>query len=110
VVEGVARVPAGSTGVILAGRSDEFRSMKDEIVRADSRGRLSLGSNASEKQFRVLVNAEGQILLDPVVVIPEREAWLFRDLQAATSVLRGIEQAKAGDVRDVGSFAPYVDD
>jgi len=49
---------------------------------------------------RILVNADGQIVPDPVVVISDREAWLFRDITAATAVLRGIEQAKRGDLYD----------
>lgn len=93
-----ARASQHSEDATVVDRSDEFRPLKDEIIRADSRGRLTVGTEASEKQFRVLMNADGQILLDPVVVISEREVWGFRNLQASTSVLRGIEQAKKGDL------------
>jgi hypothetical protein len=92
------------------GRPDsEFRPLKDEIIKADSRGRLTVGAEASHRQFRIMINDEGQILLDPVVVIPEREAWLFRNPEVALSVLRGIEQSKAGKTKNLGSFAEFLD-
>jgi hypothetical protein len=50
-----------------------------------------------------------EILVDPVVVVPEREAWLFRNPEVALSVLRGIEQSKAGNTRSLGSFAESLD-
>ena len=91
------------------GSEREFRPLKDEIIKADARGRITVGSEASERQFRIMINDDGQILLDPVVVIPEREAWLFRNPQAATSVLRGIEQSKAGKTKSLGSFEEFAD-
>lgn len=86
-----------------------FRPLKDDVIRADARGRITVGNEVSEKQFRVMINDDGQILLDPVVVIPAREAWLFKNTQAAMSVLRGIEQSKAGRTKSLGSFAQFAD-
>jgi hypothetical protein len=85
-----------------------FRPLKSDVIRADARGRVTVGSEISEKQFRVMVNDEGQILLDPVVVIPAREAWLLENPRASASVLRGIEQSKAGKTRSLGSFVEFA--
>jgi hypothetical protein len=87
----------------------DFRPLEDEIIKADARGRITVGNEVSEKQFRVLMNGEGQILLDPVVVIPEREAWLLNNPQAVMAIHRGVEQSRRGEVHDLGSFASHLD-
>jgi hypothetical protein len=84
-----------------------FRTVK-EIVEPDSRGRFSIGAIAKSKTYRVQMNDAGQILLDPVVAVPERELWLWQNPEAIASVQRGIEQAGAGEVHDLGSFAQYA--
>ncbi|NJK30565.1 MAG: hypothetical protein HC851_22915 [Acaryochloris sp. RU_4_1] len=86
----------------------DFEILKD-IVQPDSRGRLSIGAVTKGKNYRVMVNEAGQILLDPVVAIPERELWLWQNPEAIASVQRGIEQAARGDLHEMGSFAQYAD-
>ena len=58
-------------------------------------------------RFAIYVNKAGQILLSPATAIPLHEAWLFKNQDALHSVLRGMEDAKAGKLKDLGSF---VDD
>lgn len=84
-----------------------FRTVK-EIVEPDSRGRFSIGAIAKSKTYRVQINDAGQILLDPVVAVPERELWLWQNSEAIASVQRGIQQAGTGEVHDLGSFAEYA--
>lgn len=64
----------------------------------------------SKIRFAIYVNKAGQILLSPKTTIPLHEAWLFKNPDALHSVLRGLEQAKAGKVREIGSFAQYAED
>ena len=85
-----------------------FQVVKD-IVHSDNRGRLTLGLLAKAKSYRVSVNEAGQILLDPVVSIPERELWLWQNHNAAASVQRGIQQSVSGETLELGSFAQYAD-
>jgi hypothetical protein len=85
-----------------------FRTVK-EIVEPDSRGRFSIGAIAKSKTYRVQMNDAGQILLDPVVAVPERELWLWQNSAVIASVRRGIEQAGAEEVHDLGSFAQYAE-
>jgi hypothetical protein len=56
-----------------------------------------------------MVNDAGQILLDPVVSISERELWLWQNPEAIASVQRGIEQAESGNLQKLGSFAQYAE-
>jgi hypothetical protein len=90
----------------MAGQA--FETVKG-IVEADSRGRLSIGAVAKGKSYRVMVNDDGQILLDPVVAIPERELWLWQNPEAIASVQLGIQQAGEGELHNMESFAQYAE-
>lgn len=79
------------------------------IVRSDSRGRIPLGQMATDKDFRIEYGEDGTISLIPVVFIPEREAWLYQNESAIAQVRAGLADAAEGRVREVGSFAQYVD-
>ena len=85
-----------------------FQVIKD-IVQPDGRGRISLGMVASGKNYRVMINEMGQILLDPVIAVPEREAWLWQNPEAISSVQRGLQESDGGELHDLGSFAQYAD-
>jgi hypothetical protein len=61
-------------------------------------------------RFGVYVNEDAQILLSPEVSVPVHERWLYRKPQALKSVLKGLEEAGAGMVKELGSFAKYADD
>lgn len=84
-----------------------YRVVK-ESVQPDSRGRVTLGTVAQSKNYRVMVNEAGQILLDPVVSIPERELWLWQNPEAIAAVQQGIAQASVGEVQELGAFAEYA--
>jgi hypothetical protein len=86
-----------------------FRPRKG-YVHPDARGRLTLGSAARDADYRVLVNAKGQILLDPVVAIPSSEAWLWESPALRASMERALKQAEEGELEELGSFAQYADD
>lgn len=85
-----------------------FRVLKDTI-RPDARGRITLGNFAKSKTYKVMINDAGQILLNPVVTIPEHELWLWQNSSALATVQCGIEQANKNEVCDLGSFAQYAD-
>ena len=72
------------------------------------RARLHWRLTSGNKNYRVLMNNAGQILLDPVVPVPERELWLWQNPEAITAVQRGIGQAEEGDVYHLGSFVKYA--
>ena len=92
---------------ISVGDSD-FHELKPSS-RADDRGRLTLGTVAKKKNYRVMINQFGQILLDPIVNIPEKEIWLWKNQSAMNSLQRGLEEAEAAETIDMGSFAEHAD-
>ncbi len=85
------------------------RGSVNKVVRADSRGRIPLGPKAVDADFRIDYRDDGSISLTPVVFIPEREAWLFRNEAAIAQVRAGLADAQAGRVLEAGSFEQYAD-
>jgi hypothetical protein len=55
-------------------------------------------------------NAKGQIILDPMVRVPAREAWLHANPRALAAVRCGLDEAVRGETAAVGSFAEHVGD
>ena len=80
-------------------------------VRPDAKGRVTL-SKLTEgiSSFNVSKDAEGRLLLEPMVEIPAREKWLYDNPKALASVRRGLADAKAGRTKSLGSFAKYIDE
>jgi hypothetical protein len=60
---------------------------------ADKKGRIALGAEFAGKTFIVLQEAD-HIILQPAVVLPECEAWLYENETALASVRRGVQQAR----------------
>ncbi len=77
-------------------------------VKTDSKNRVCL-KNPVSTHYRIYRNDAGQIILDPQVLIPAREAWLYKNPKALASVRRGLQQASEGKGRRAGSFAKYAD-
>ena len=88
--------------------SDSFKLIKEHVT-PDSRGRVNIGVATKDKSYRVLQNAEGEILMVPVVAIPERELWLYQNSEAMAAVKQGITEAEAGLGRDMGDLSNYLD-
>ncbi len=86
-----------------------FEDIKDSI-KADEKGRVILGREFSGKHFRVSVSPNGQILLTPVVVIPERDLWLYKNPQALAMFHQGLAEAAAGKVTAGEDFSKFADD
>lgn len=76
-------------------------------AKIDAKHRLLIKGPA-EEHYRIYRNEDGQILLDPQVMVPAREAWLFKNKKALASVRRGLKQAAEGKGRYLGSFAKYA--
>lgn len=64
---------------------------------ADSKGRIALGSKYAGKTFIVVSKKTGEIVIQPAVVVPEREAWLYQNQGAMEAVQRGLQQAGRGE-------------
>lgn len=83
---------------------------KAKVIRPDSAGRILIGKENINKLFVIQPLPNGDILLSPVVIRHEREAWLFDNKEALESVRRGLAQSALGDTHDLGSFAQYAEE
>lgn len=78
-------------------------------IQIDEAGYINLGQVAKGKSYRLLISDTGQILLDPIDHLPEREQWLWLNKVALNSVQRGVTQVAAGERQHLGSFAQHAD-
>lgn len=77
---------------------------------ADAKGRVVLGPKHANKTFRVTEQPDGNLLLEPVMVVHEREAWFYRNSEVQSMVQEGIRQSRAGETVSLGSFIDHVGD
>ncbi len=71
------------------------------IRTVDGKGRVALGAAAAGRTVQVEETPDG-FAIRFCRVIPESEAWLWENEAALKRVLKGLAEAKAGDVvRDV---------
>ena len=75
-------------------------------TRTDSKKRVVLRGDVS-KHYMAYVNDAGQILLDPITMIPTRSIKSL-DAKTIAAVRQGIKEAAAGKGRYLGSFAKYA--
>jgi len=79
-----------------------FEKIADS-VKPDAKKRVVLQHIQMQKgvTYHIYKNSLGQIVLDPQVTIPASEIWLFNNLEALTSVRRGLVDAAQGRVSKV---------
>jgi hypothetical protein len=82
--------------------------MKAFHLPLDSKKRITLTKLLSDKNIRSVraYSRDDKIILEPMVEIPVREAWLYKNKKALKKVQTGLSQQ--GTVRR-GSFAKYID-
>lgn len=84
--------------------------MQAEQLRPDSKGRISLGKYAKGvSSFRITVDENHRIILEPFAEVPLYEKWLYDNPQALTSVRKGMEQSAKGETKSLGSFSKHLD-
>ena len=89
--------------------------MKKQIkINMDNFQRVSLTRLLSKEErklfssFRAYKEDDGRIVLEPMVEVPAKEHWIYKNPAALASLMRGIEDAKAGRIKNRGSFAKYA--
>ena len=66
--------------------------MSDVILRPDSKGRISLGAISNNvSSYRVSVEDNGRVVLEPYTEIPLSEKWIFEDKELLEQVISQIK-------------------
>ena len=86
----------------------EARLVLKETSNSDAKGRLVLGPKFANKMFRISEQPDGNLLLEPVLAVHEREVWLYRNALARAMVGEGIQQSREGKGKSLGSFAQFA--
>ncbi len=71
--------------------------MPKQARMVDNKGRLNLGPQYAGREVIVRERNDNSLVVEMARTIPEREAWLYDDPEALTSVRRGLEQVAHGD-------------
>ena len=84
---------------------------RNQTVRPDSKGRITLGAYAKGvSSFRIRQEKGGRLILEPYAEIPAREAWLYNNETALAKVRKGLKDAKDGKVQPRADFRKYAAD
>jgi len=87
--------------------TSKFLTVK--TVRPDGKGRITLGKLTKDfSGYTLKESADGIIVLEPLIEVPAKEAWLFKNKAALASVQKGLKQSAAGKTKSLGSFAKYA--
>ncbi|KPJ66460.1 MAG: hypothetical protein AMJ45_03875 [Syntrophobacter sp. DG_60] len=68
---------------------------------ADTKGRITLGSEYAKRTFLIEKKEDGIIILKPAEVVPVDEAWLWKNKAAFNKVIEGIEDAQMNKFAEV---------
>jgi len=70
--------------------------MSEIILRPDSKGRIALGEIANKvSSYRVTVEKDGRVILEPYAEIPLSEKWIFDDRELLEKVIEQIKTERA---------------
>ena len=90
-----------------------MRKHKTLSVSMDTKQRVCLTRLLTKEErenfssFRIYRDG-GKIVLEPVIEVPEKDHWIYKDPKALASLMKGIKDAEEGNLHDLGSFAQYA--
>jgi len=82
-----------------------------ESVKPDSKKRVVLPKSVIKDgiTYHIYINSYDQIILDPQVIIPLSELWVFENKDILASIDKGMAESANGQVVKRGSFAEYIE-
>ena len=82
-------------------------------VNMDTKQRICLTRILSKEErenlssFRIY-REQDKIILEPLVEIPAKDHWLYKNPKAMAKLLQGMEDIKEGKISSLGSFSKYA--
>lgn len=79
-------------------------------INMDDKQRISLtrilSKEEKENHYPFRMYHEGaKIILEPVIEVPSKDHWIYKNPEALASLMKGIKDAEEGRLHDLGSFA-----
>ncbi|MBM3252835.1 MAG: hypothetical protein FJZ16_01100 [Candidatus Omnitrophica bacterium] len=98
---------------ILCSLNEKFVPLGIKTI--DSKNRITLGekilklitAQTRANEFQIFYGEEGDILLRPMVSIPSKEVWVYRNPEVFKRIRQGLTEAKEGKVekaKDIDKF------
>ncbi len=88
---------------------------QQHTVHMDNKQRICLTRMLTKEEREELgsfrMYREGvKIILEPVIEVPQKDHWIYKNPKAFASLIKGIQDAEEGRLHDLGSFAQYADE
>ena len=88
-----------------------------DVKTLDSKKRISLGEKILKmladkfpaKSFKVYVGEDGDIFLRPVVTIPSKEAWIYKNPTVLEEIRKGLSEANQGKLKKVKNLEDFLE-
>ena len=101
-------------GEIIKNLNEKFISVGIKTI--DSKSRLTLGrkilklvaAQGGMEEFKIFYGEDGDILLRPVVSIPSKEAWIYRNPKVFKTIRKGLVEAKEGKLEKVKDLDRFL--
>ena len=105
----------GNTEEVLDAVYEKFTAIG--VKATDSKNRINLGEKTLKLIFdktkadayKVFVGEEGDVLLRPVVTIPSREAWIYRNPEVLKQIRQGLSEAEQGRTEKVEDLDKFIE-
>lgn len=103
------------TKKIIPCLNERFKSFG--VKNIDSKNRMNLGDKvmkivsriADVDSFEVFIGFDGDVLLRPVVNIPSKEAWIYKNPKVLKQIRKGLVEAGAGKVEKVKNLDDFFE-
>ena len=84
----------------------------------DFKSRITLGrrilklitAQTGANEFQIFYGEDGDILLRPMISIPSKEVWIYRNSNTLKAIRRGLAEAKEGKVEKVKDLDKFLND
>ncbi|MFH1867893.1 MAG: hypothetical protein ABH843_02875 [Candidatus Omnitrophota bacterium] len=90
-----------------------------ETKSIDFKNRINLGTKIIKlisrifnraDAYQVFIGKEGDILLRPVVSIPSREAWVYKNPKVIKQIRQGLDEAAKGELEKIDNIDEFLKD
>lgn len=99
---------------LLTGQPEKFVHLGDKVL--DTKNRINLGEKIAKlvfdqtgaDSFQLFYGETGDLLLRPILAMPVKEVWLYKNPGAFAKVKKGLTEAKTGRRKKIADIKEYL--